>query len=98
VRRLTGDYLAAAQAQEEALGIYRDLADRLGETEVLDETGTLHQVRGEFTQAEKCHQRALDVARAISNSHFEASALAGLARCALATDDRVRAEVLLRQV
>ena len=84
VRRLTGDYPAAAQALEQALGIYRDLGDRGGEAEALNETGTLHRVSGDLAQAEACHQQALELARAIASSWDEAHALAGLGRCALA--------------
>ena len=40
VRRLTGDYLGAAQAQQEALDIYRDLGDRQGQANALDHLGT----------------------------------------------------------
>ena len=39
VRRLTGDYPAAAQALEQALGIYRDLGDRLGQANALSDLG-----------------------------------------------------------
>ena len=35
LRRLTGEYPAAAQALEQALGIYRDLGDRLGQANAL---------------------------------------------------------------
>ena len=77
VRRLTGDYPAAAQALEQALGIYRDLGDRDGEAEALNKRGTLHRVNGDLAQAEGCHQQALELARAIANSWDEAHALVG---------------------
>ena len=41
VRRLTGDYPAAAQALEQALGIYRDLGDRLGQAGALRNLGVV---------------------------------------------------------
>jgi transcriptional regulator with XRE-family HTH domain/tetratricopeptide (TPR) repeat protein len=97
VRRMTGDYPAAAQALEQALGIYRDLDDRLGEAEALNGRGTLHRVRGELAQAEGCHQQALQLSRAIASAWDEAHALAGLGRCALAAGHAAQAEVLLRQ-
>ena len=37
---LTGDYPAAARALEEALGIYRELGDRLGQANALTTWGT----------------------------------------------------------
>ena len=94
---MTGDYLAATQVLEQALGIYRDLGDRGGEVEVLNKRGTLHRVGGELAQAEECHQQALELARAIASSWDEAHALAGLGRCALAAGHATQAEVLLRQ-
>jgi tetratricopeptide (TPR) repeat protein len=97
VWRMTGDYPAAAQDLEQALGIYRDLGGRSGEAETLNETGTLHRVSGDNAQAEKCHQHALELAHAIASSWDEAHALAGLGRCALAAAHATQARVLLRQ-
>ena len=51
---------------------------------MLNETGTLHQVRGHAARAEGCHQKALELARAIASPWDEAHALAGLGRWALA--------------
>jgi len=97
VRRLTGEYPAAAQVLEQALGIYRELGHRGGEAETLNERGTLHRVSGDLAQAEGCHRQALDLARAIASSWDEAHALAGLGRCALAAGHATQAEILLRQ-
>ena len=77
--------------------IYPRLGDRGGETEALNEAGTLYRVSGDLAQAEGCHQQALDLARAIASSWDEAHALAGLGRCALAAGHPTQAEVLLRQ-
>ena len=44
MRRLTGDYPGAARALEEALGIYRDLGDRLGEANALTELGIVRRI------------------------------------------------------
>jgi tetratricopeptide (TPR) repeat protein len=79
---VTGDYPAAAQALEQALGIFRDIGDRGGEAETLNETGTLHRVTGDLGQARASHQQALELARAIASFRTEAHALAGLGRCA----------------
>jgi tetratricopeptide (TPR) repeat protein len=94
---MTGNFPAAAQAAEQALGIYRDLGDRGGEAEALNETGALHRVTGDLAQAEECHRMALDLAHAIASPLGEAHALAGLGRCALATGRGSKAETLLRQ-
>ena len=92
VRRLTGDYPAAAQALDEALGLYRDIGDRGGEAVALNERGTLHRVSGELALAQECHQRSLELSRDIDSSWDEAHALAGLGRCALADGDAAQAE------
>ena len=97
VRQLTGDYPAAAQVLEQALGICRDLGSRGGQAEALNDKGTLHRVSGELTQAEECHLQALELARAIASRWDEAHALAGLGRCAMADGHATQAEVLLRQ-
>ena len=46
VRRLTGDYPAAAQALEQALDIYRDLGDRLGQANALHDLGVVRSTDG----------------------------------------------------
>ena len=68
-----------------------------GEAEALNEIGTLHWARGEFARAGQCHQQALELARAIASAWDEASALAGLGRCAIAAGQPAQAEALLRQ-
>ena len=59
--QLTGDYPAAAQALEEALGIYADIGDRGGEALALNDRGTLYRLTGERSLAEGCHQRSLEI-------------------------------------
>ena len=82
---------------DQAVEIYRDIDDRSGEAEALNERGTLYRVSGDLAQAEGCHQQALDLARAIASSCDEARALAGLGRCAMADGHATQAGVLLRQ-
>jgi hypothetical protein len=43
MRRLTGDYPAATEARAAALSNFRDLGDRGGDAEALNEAGTLHR-------------------------------------------------------
>ena len=97
VRRLTGDYQGAASFLEAALDVYRDLGDQPGETETLNEQGTLHRVCGDLTRAAECHQHALDLARTTLSARDEASALAGLGRCAIATGNSAQAKILLQE-
>ena len=51
MRRLTGDYPAAAQVLEQALGIYRDLGDRLGQANALSDLGAVRRVTGDYPAA-----------------------------------------------
>jgi len=93
-----GLFLAAEDLVHlQALGIFRDLGDRGGEATALNERGTLHRVSGDLAEAEGCHQQVLELAHAIDSSWDEAHALAGLGRCALASDRATKAEALLRQ-
>jgi len=97
VRRLTGDYREAADALAKALAIYRDLGDRGGEVEALNQVGNLQRDLGDLDRAVAIHQHALGLAREISSSWDEAHALAGLGRCALATGRTAEALEWLRQ-
>lgn len=71
------------------------ICDWGGETETLNERGTLYRVCGEFTEAEDCHRQALEIARAIANAWDEGQALAGLGRCAIATGRTAQGKDLL---
>jgi hypothetical protein len=46
VRQLTGDYPAAAASLQQALEIFRDIADRDGQACVLSNLGALHTATG----------------------------------------------------
>jgi hypothetical protein len=46
---------------EQALAIHCGLGNRGGEAETLNETGTLHRLRGELAEAEARHQQARTV-------------------------------------
>ena len=97
MRQLAGDFPGAAQALEEALGIFRDIGNPGGEVEALNEMGTLHRVRGALNLAVASHQHALDLARQIGSPWDEAHVLAGLGRCALAAGQVGNAEARLQQ-
>ena len=94
---MAGNSPGAARVLEEALGIFRDIGDRGGEAEALNEAGTLHRTRDDLRQAGSYHQQALDLARQIGSPMDEAHALAGLGRCALAVGHTAQAADMLRQ-
>ena len=75
VRLLTGDYPAAARAQEQALGIYCDLGHRLGQATALSGLGDVRRLTGDFPAAAQALEQALDIYRDISDRAGEAEAL-----------------------
>jgi tetratricopeptide (TPR) repeat protein len=71
VRRLTDDYPAAAQALEQALGIYRDLGDHLGQADALYYLGDMRQVTGDYPAAVRALEQALDRISHYQRRHAE---------------------------
>jgi tetratricopeptide (TPR) repeat protein/transcriptional regulator with XRE-family HTH domain len=78
VRRLTNDYPAAAEAQEEALGIYRDLGDRLGQANALGDLGFVRWLTGEYPAAAQALEQALSIYRDLGDRLGQANALSEL--------------------
>jgi tetratricopeptide (TPR) repeat protein/transcriptional regulator with XRE-family HTH domain len=61
VRRLTGNFPAAAEAQEQALDIYRDLGDRLGQAGALSELGIVRALTDDYPGAAQALEQALGI-------------------------------------
>ena len=78
VRRLTGDYPAAARDLEQALGIYRDLGDRLGQANALSDLGDVRQVTGDYPAAARDLEQALGIYRDLGDRLGQANALRNL--------------------
>ena len=87
VRRLTGDFPAAAQAQEQALGIYRDLGDRLGQANALNDLGAVRRGTGEYPAAAQAQEQALGIYRDLGDRLGQANTLSDLGVVRLITDD-----------
>ncbi len=75
VRWLMGDYPAAAQALEQALGIYRDLGDRLGQANALSHLGDIRRATGDYRAAARTLEQALGVYRDVGDRLGQANAL-----------------------
>ncbi len=75
VRLLTSEYPAAAQALEEALGIYRDLGDRLGQANALSHLGDIRRATGDYRAAARTLEQALGVYRDVGDRLGQANAL-----------------------
>jgi tetratricopeptide (TPR) repeat protein len=97
VRRLTGDYPAAAQALEQALGIYRDLGDRLGQANALRELGALQELTGDYPAAAQVLEQALGIYRDLGDRLGQANALNDLGDVRRMTGDYPAAAQVLEQ-
>src|SRR5215469_6792263 len=65
---------ARAQERTRITRTRPDLGDRGGEATALNEAATLHQLSSEPAEAEACHQRALELARATGSARDGAHA------------------------
>jgi tetratricopeptide (TPR) repeat protein len=97
VRRLTGDYPAAAQALEQALSIYRDIGDRRGQASALLYLGQVQLATGDYPAAAQALKQALSIYRDIGDRRGPANALLYLGQVQLATGDHPAAAQALEQ-
>jgi tetratricopeptide (TPR) repeat protein/transcriptional regulator with XRE-family HTH domain len=87
VRLLTGDYPAAAQAGEQALGIYRDLGDRLGQANALSYLGDGWWLTGDYPAAAQALEQAQGIYRDLGDRLGQAGALRSLGEVRRMTGD-----------
>jgi tetratricopeptide (TPR) repeat protein/transcriptional regulator with XRE-family HTH domain len=73
--QLTGDYPAAAQVLEEALGIYRDIDDRHGQANALTHLGLARRLTGDYPAAAQLQEEALGIYRDLDERADQAGAL-----------------------
>ena len=97
VRWLTGDYPAAAQALEQALGIYRDLGDRLGQANALSNLGAARRSMGDYPAAARAEEQALGIYRDLGDRLGQAFALRHLGYVRRMTGDYPAAVQALEQ-
>jgi class 3 adenylate cyclase/tetratricopeptide (TPR) repeat protein len=84
---ILGDYPGAARALEEALGIFRDLGDRLGQANALQRLGSMRRVTRDYPGAARALDEALGIFRSISNRLGQANALKHLGSMRRETGD-----------
>jgi tetratricopeptide (TPR) repeat protein/transcriptional regulator with XRE-family HTH domain len=96
-RRLTDDSPAAAQAYEQALGLYRDLGDRLGQANAVSGLGAVWYLTSDYPAAVQAHEEALGIYRDLGNRAGQASALNHLANVWRLADDYPAAAQALEQ-
>ncbi len=97
VWRLTGEYLAAAEALEQALACYRDLGNRLGQANARSGLGYVRLATDHYRAAAEALEQALAVYRDLGSLLGEADALSGLGYVRLATGDYPGAAEALEQ-
>jgi tetratricopeptide (TPR) repeat protein/transcriptional regulator with XRE-family HTH domain len=85
VRRLTGDYSGAAEALEQALGIYCDLGNRLGQANALGSLGDVRHQTGDPAGAAQALEEALGIYRDLGERLGQAHVLTELGVIGLST-------------
>ncbi len=75
LQTVTGGRQAAAQALEQAVGLYRRLHDRLGEANVLADLGPMHSNAGDYQAAAQELEQARGLYRELGSWLGEANAL-----------------------
>ena len=97
VRWRMGDYPGAAQALEQALGIYRDIGNRLGQANALLNLGNTQQKTGDYPGAAQALEQALEIYRDIGDRRGQANALCDLGHRPWTTGDNPSAAQALEQ-
>jgi len=78
MRLLIDDYPAAARDLEQALGIFRDLGDRLGQANALTDLGVVRLLLAGDYPAARDLEQALGIYRDLGNRRSEANTLRSL--------------------
>ena len=74
----TSQFKAALQSWEQALKLYRQIGNRLGEAQSLGNLGLAYDALGQYEKAISFHQQSLDIERQIGNRLGEAQSLGNL--------------------
>jgi tetratricopeptide (TPR) repeat protein len=91
------EYRGAAQALQQALGIYHDLGDRLGQANTLTYLGATRRSTGEYLGGSQALEQALDIYRDLGDRFGQANALYYLGRSPWTTNDYQGAAQVLEQ-
>jgi tetratricopeptide (TPR) repeat protein len=94
---LTGDYQAASQALEHALGIYRDTGNRLGQANALSDLGSVQALTGDYQAASQALEHALGIYRDTGDRYGQANALSDIGSVWRRTGDYPAAAKALSQ-
>jgi len=97
VQQHTGDYPAAAASHQQALTLFDDLGNLLGQAEALNRLGELSSRTSATARARGYHTRALAIARDISAVPEQARALEGIGTSHLREGNPGQAAAYLQQ-
>jgi tetratricopeptide (TPR) repeat protein len=97
VQQETGDYPAAAASHQQALALFEDLGNPLGQAEALNRLGELSLRTSATGQARDQHTRALAIGRDISAAPEEARALEGIGQAHIHDGNLSEGTACLRQ-
>jgi predicted ATPase/class 3 adenylate cyclase len=91
------DYPAAGALYDEALAIRRELGDRRGVAETLNNVGLLVHRRGDYETEQRLHEEALAIRRELGDTWGIAASLGNLGGVAFRRCDYPRARALFEQ-
>jgi tetratricopeptide (TPR) repeat protein/transcriptional regulator with XRE-family HTH domain len=97
VRLRMDEYLAGAQAFEQALGICRDSGDPLGQGNALHQLGVVRRLMGEYPAGAQALEQALGIYRDLGDRRGQANALSDLGMVRWVTGDYPAAGPVLEQ-
>ena len=97
IRNLAADYPAAAQALEQALGIYCDLGERLGQANALNGLGYVRWIGNDYPAAAELLEQAIGIYRDLGDRLGQAGALQNLGNVLRVQSDSAAAAELLEQ-
>src|SRR5207253_10037218 len=80
---LTGDHPAAAASQQQALALFGDLGEPMGQAYALNDLGLVQQETGDYPAAAASHQQALALFEDLGNLLGQAEALNRLGELSL---------------
>ena len=96
VHVMLAEYGEARERYEQALPIYREIGDRLGEANALFGLGDVHVKLAEYETARPYYAQAQPIYREIGSRYNEALALSGLGTVCLGEGDYLQALALYR--
>jgi predicted ATPase len=97
VRLHTGEAVAAAESEREALQIFREVVDRRGELIALIHLGQVAEYLGNDSEASKYFEQALSISREIEDHETEGECELRLGQLAFAHDEPAKAELWFKR-